>query len=91
MWGFLRVGWFIFVVFGEVGFKSLGKLATGEHDPSPAAFAFQADIRAETNNGPFIGTAGVLLAQAQVIVQAKIGKHGSRRFKTRQEGLYIDL
>jgi hypothetical protein len=63
---------FIFAVVGEVGFESLGELTTGEHDPSPTAFAFQANVRAETDNGPFIGTAGVLLAQAQVIVQAKI-------------------
>jgi hypothetical protein len=61
---------FIFVVFGEVGFESLGELTTGKHDSSPTAHTFQTNVRAETDNGPFIGTAGMLFAQAQVIVQA---------------------
>jgi hypothetical protein len=78
---------FIFLVFGEVGFEPFGKLTTGQHDPSSAAPAFQANVRAETDDGPFIGTAGVLLAQSQVIVQAKIRKHLRYRYKTRQEGL----
>ena len=33
----------------------------------------------------------MLLAQTQLIVQVKIGKHIRYFFKTRQEGLYIDL
>ena len=78
-------------MFGDVGFESLGKLTTSQHDPSSTASAFQADVRAETDNGPFIGSGGVLLAQAQVIVQAKIRKHIRYRFKTRNKGLYIDL
>ncbi len=78
-------------MFGEVGFESLGKLTTGQHDPSAATSAFQADVRAETDDSPFIGTAGMLLAQTQLIVQVKIGKHIRYCFKTRQEGLYIDL
>jgi adenine phosphoribosyltransferase len=72
-------------VFGEGSFKSLGELATGEQDPSPAAFTFQPDVRAETDNGPFVGAAGVLLAQAQVVVQAEIGKHITYRFKIRRK------
>jgi hypothetical protein len=82
---------FIILVFGEVGFEPLGKLTTGKHDPPPTAFTFQANVRAETDNGPFIGTAGVLLAQAQLIVQAKVRKHNRYRYKTRNKGLYIDL
>jgi hypothetical protein len=73
---------FIFLVFGEVGFEPLGELTTGEQDSSPTAFAFQTDVRAETDNGPFIGTAGMLLAQAEVIIQAKIGKHSRYLYKT---------
>jgi hypothetical protein len=82
---------FIFDVFGEVGFDSLGEFTTSQHDPSSATPAFQANVRAETDNGPFIGTARVLLAQAQMVVQAKIGKHIIYRFKARDRGLYIDL
>jgi hypothetical protein len=74
-------------VFGEVGFESLGKLTTSQHDPSSTASALQANVRAETDNGPLIGSAGVLLAQTQLIIQAKIRKHFRYRFKTRNEGL----
>ena len=62
-------------MLGEVGFESLGKLAAGQHDPSAAAAAFEADICAQTNHVPFIRTAGMLLSQAQVIVQLEVGKH----------------
>jgi hypothetical protein len=76
---------------GEICFETLGKLTPGQHDSPATAFALQANVRAETDNGPFIGATGVLLAQAQVIVQAKIRKHIRYRFKTRWRGLYIDL
>ena len=33
-------------------------------------YGAETNVRAETDNGPFIGTAGMLFAQAQVIVQA---------------------
>lgn len=75
MWGFLSVGLFIFVVLCEVGFESFCKFAAGKHDTPSTAFAFQPNIRAKTDHGPFIGTARVLFPQAQVIVQLKVGKH----------------
>lgn len=62
-------------MLGEVGFESLGELAAGQHDPSAAAQAFEADIRAQTDHIPFIRTAGMLLSQAQMIVQLQVRKH----------------
>jgi len=62
-------------MYGEIGFKSPGKFAAGEHNVSPTAFTFKAYIRAEACNSPFIRSAWMLFAQAQVIVEAKIGKH----------------
>ena len=40
-----------------------------------ASFAFKADIRAEADHHPFIGTTRMRLAQTQKIVELKIGKH----------------
>ena len=65
----------LFFVWSEVGFEPFGKLASRQHDSSPAAQAFESDIRAETCDGPFIGTARVLFAQTQVIIEAEVGKH----------------
>ena len=39
------------------------------------AFAFEADIGAESDNRPFVGTAGMRLAQTQEIVELEIGEH----------------
>jgi hypothetical protein len=64
-----------FFMFGEIGFKPFGKFAPCKHNTPPAAFAFQPDIRAETRDGPFVGTARVLFAQAQVVVEAEVGEH----------------
>ena len=41
-----------------------------------AAFALEADIRAKTRDGPFVGAAGVLFAEAQMIVKLEVGEHG---------------
>ena len=57
-------------MLGKVGFESLGQLAPRQQNAPPAAFAFQADIRAKTNNGPFVGTAWMLLSEAEMIVEA---------------------
>jgi len=62
-------------MFGEIGFESLCKFAPCEHDAPPTAFTFKPDIRAETRHSPFVGTAGMLLAEAQVVVEAEVGKH----------------
>jgi len=62
-------------MFGEVGFESLCKLTPREHDAPSTAFAFKPDIRAESRDGPFVGTAWMLFAQSQVIVDAEVGKH----------------
>jgi len=66
-----------FFMFGEIGFEPFRKFAAGEHDAASAAFAFQPNIRAKTRDGPFVGAAGMLFAQAQVIVEAQVWEHVS--------------
>lgn len=63
-------------MFRQVGFESLCQFAPREQDAPTTAFAFQADVRAEACDCPFVGAAGVLFAQAQVIVEAEVGEHG---------------
>jgi len=63
-------------VFGKVGFESLCKFTPREHHAPPAALAFEADIRAETCDGPLIRTARVLFSEAEMIVYAQVGEHG---------------
>ena len=60
-------------MLGKVGFESLGKFAPRQQDAPSTAFAFQPDIRAKTCNGPLVGTARVLLSQAEMIVETKVG------------------
>lgn len=57
-------------MLGKVGFESLGQLAPRQQNAPPAAFTFQPDIRAKTNDGPFVGTAWMLLSKAEMIVEA---------------------
>jgi hypothetical protein len=64
-----------FFVFGEIGFEPFGKFTAGQHDASSAAFAFQPDIGAQARDNPLIGAAGMLLAQAQMVVELEVGKH----------------
>lgn len=63
-------------MFSEVDFKSLCQFAPREHDAPSAAFAFQPNIRTETRNSPFVGAARMLLAESQVVIEAKVGEHG---------------
>jgi hypothetical protein len=65
-----------FFVCGEVGFEPFCKFTTCEHDAPSTAFAFETDIRAEARDSPFVGAARMLFAQAQVVVEAKVGEHG---------------
>jgi hypothetical protein len=53
---------------GEVKLEPARQFTACQHDPAAAAAAFQADIRTETDNRPFIGTTRVRLAEAQMIV-----------------------
>jgi len=62
-------------MFGEIGFESLCKFAPREHHAPSTAFAFKADIRAEACDGPFIGTAWMLFAESQVIVETEVREH----------------
>ncbi len=42
----------------------------------PAGAAFQADIRAQAEDGPFVAAARMRLAQPNNIVQLQVGEHG---------------
>jgi hypothetical protein len=57
------------------GLDPPGQFTARQHHPPTAAFALQADIRAEPDDSPFIGTAGVWFTQAQVGVELQIRKH----------------
>ena len=60
-------------MFSEVDFESLCKFAPRQHHAPSAAFAFQPNIRAETRDRPLIGATWMLFAEAQVVVEAKVG------------------
>ena len=60
-------------MLGKVGFQSLGKLAPCQQDAPPAAFAFESDIRAKTDDTPFVGTAWMLFSEAEMIVEPQVG------------------
>jgi hypothetical protein len=60
-------------VLCQVGFESLGKLTSREHNTPATAFAFEADIRTQACNGPLIGAAGMLFSEAEMIVQMEVG------------------
>jgi hypothetical protein len=59
-------------VLGKVSFESLCKFTPRQQDAPSAAFAFEPDIRAETGDGPFIGTARMLFAEAEVVVETQV-------------------
>ena len=61
---------------GEVGLESFCKFAPREHDASSTTFAFEPDIRTETRHCPFVGAAGMLFAQAQMVVDTEVREHG---------------
>lgn len=62
-------------MWSEIGFESLCKFASGQHDVSSTTLAFQPNVCTETDHCPFIGTARVLFAQAQVVIELQVGKH----------------
>ncbi len=74
MWGFLGIGRFISVLC-QIGFESLDKFTPCQHNAPPAACALEPDIRAQACDDPFVGATGVLLAQAQAVVETKVGQH----------------
>ena len=59
----------------QVGFQSFGKFTAGEQDVPPTALAFETDIRAKAGDGPFIGAAGMLFAQAQMVLETQVREH----------------
>ena len=75
MRGFLGIVLSILSMFGEVGFEALCQFAPREHDAPSTALAFQPDIRAETCYGPFVGTARMLFAEPQVVIEVKVREH----------------
>ena len=60
-------------MLGKVGFQSLGKFTPCQQDAPPAAFAFESDIRAKTNDAPFVGTAWMSFSEAEMIVEPQVG------------------
>ena len=61
---------------GEVGFDPFRKFAPRKHDSPPTALAFKTDICPKARHSPFVGTTGMLFAEAQMIVKAQIREHG---------------
>jgi len=70
----LGIDLFIFMLC-QIGFESFGQFTACEHDAPPTALTFKPDIRAEASHCPFVGTAGMLFAKAQVIVEVEVGEH----------------
>lgn len=64
-----------FFVGSQIGFETFRQFAPGEHDAPPATFTFEPDIGTKARHRPFVGTAWMLLAQAQEVVQAKVREH----------------
>lgn len=62
-------------MFRKVGLEAFCKFTACEHHATPAAFALQPDIRAETDNSPFVRATGMLFTQAQMIVELKVWEH----------------
>jgi hypothetical protein len=62
-------------VFSQIGFESFGKFTPRKHNTPCTAFTFETNIRAKSNHGPFVGAAGMLFAEAQVIVELQVGEH----------------
>jgi hypothetical protein len=65
---------FIFM-FRKIGFESLCQFAPCQHDAPSTALAFKSNVRAEAHHRPFVGTAGVLFSQTQMIIEAKVREH----------------
>jgi hypothetical protein len=60
-------------MLGQVGFESLGEFTPGQKNAPPTAFTFEADIRAETSDSPFVGAARMLFTQAEMVVETQVG------------------
>jgi hypothetical protein len=67
-------------MLSEVGFESLCKLASGQHDVPSTTFTFQTNICTQANHGPFVRAAWMLFPQAQMIVELQVGKHMDNLF-----------
>lgn len=57
---------------GEIDFQPPGKLTPCKHDAVLAKLTFKTNIRAETDDNPFVGAARMGLAQTQVIVKLQV-------------------
>jgi len=60
-------------VLCKVHFESLCQLTPCQQNTPPAALAFEPDIRAEAYHGPLVGAAGMLFAEAKMIVETQVG------------------
>ena len=58
-----------FCMLRQIGLHAFCQFAAGKQYAMPADCTFQADVRAETDHGPFIRSAGVRFPQSQVIFQ----------------------
>lgn len=74
----------VIFVFCEIGFESFGKFAPCKHDASPTSFAFQPNICTQARHRPFVGAAGMLLAESQVVMQAQVSEHGGHGAKRKE-------
>ncbi len=63
------------IILWQNRFNPPRQFAPRQHHAVTAAFAFQADVRAEAGDGPFVGAAGMRFAQAQEVVELQFGKH----------------
>ena len=59
-------------MLGQVGFESLGEFAPGQQNAPPTAFALEPDIRAQPRDGSLVGTAWMLFAQTQVVIETQV-------------------
>jgi hypothetical protein len=60
----------------KYGFGPARKFPAGQHHPMSAGAAFQANIRTQTGNIPFMPAAGMGFAHSHDVVQLQIRKHG---------------
>jgi len=72
---FLFRFFFILFVYRKIRLQAFRQFTAGEHHAMLTPLAFQADIRAEANHCPLVGTAWMGLSQSQMVIQLQIREH----------------